>query len=42
MKKEKLGTIGLTAVILSAIIGGGVYDLPKNMAVRCKKYFNIE
>lgn len=32
MKKEKLGTIGLTAVILSAIIGGGVYDLPKNMA----------
>ena len=32
MKKEKLSVLGLAAIVLSAMIGGGVYDLPKNMA----------
>lgn len=32
MKKEKLSVLGLAAIVLSAMIGGGVYDLPKDMA----------
>ncbi len=31
-KKEKLGLLSLAAVVLSAMIGGGIFDLPKNMA----------
>ncbi|CAM2731335.1 amino acid permease [Fructilactobacillus fructivorans] len=32
-KKEKIGTVGLTAFVLSAMVGGGIYDLPQNMAL---------
>ncbi|MGX5378080.1 basic amino acid/polyamine antiporter [Ligilactobacillus sp. LYQ135] len=31
-KKEKLGLLSLAAIVLSAMIGGGIFDLPKNMA----------
>ncbi|MCF6514613.1 amino acid permease [Lactobacillus sp. S2-2] len=30
--KEKIGVVGLTAFVLSAMVGGGFYDLPQNMA----------
>ena len=30
---KKLGLWALTAVVLSAMVGGGIYDLPQNMAV---------
>lgn len=30
---KKLGLMALTAVVLSAMVGGGIYDLPQNMAV---------
>ncbi|UDI79214.1 amino acid permease [Staphylococcus taiwanensis] len=30
---KKLGVMALTAVVLSAMVGGGIYDLPQNMAV---------
>ena len=29
---ERLGVIGLSAIVLSAMLGGGIFDLPKNMA----------
>lgn len=29
---KKVGLIGLIAVVISAMVGGGVYDLPQNMA----------
>ncbi|WP_225365441.1 histidine-histamine antiporter [Fructilactobacillus lindneri] len=32
-KDEKIGTLGLTAFVLSAMVGGGIYDLPQNMAL---------
>lgn len=31
-KKEKLGIFSLAAIVLNAMIGGGIFDLPKNMA----------
>lgn len=31
-KAGKLGIVGLTALIISAMVGSGVFDLPKNMA----------
>lgn len=31
--KNKLNIIGLTAIVLSAMIGGGIFDLPKDMAL---------
>ena len=31
-QKEKLGLFGLAAIVLNAMIGGGIFDLPKNMA----------
>ncbi|KRM92477.1 amino acid permease [Fructilactobacillus florum] len=30
---EKIGRLGLTAFVLSAMVGGGIYDLPQNMAM---------
>ncbi|WED57946.1 hypothetical protein [Fructilactobacillus sanfranciscensis] len=30
---EKIGRLGLTAFVLSAMVGGGIYDLPQNMAL---------
>ncbi|MCI1554456.1 MAG: amino acid permease [Levilactobacillus sp.] len=30
--KETVGVIGLIAFVLSAMVGGGIYDLPQNMA----------
>ena len=29
---KKLGLVALTAVVISAMIGGGVFNLPQNMA----------
>ena len=29
---KKVGLIGLVAVVISAMVGGGIYDLPQNMA----------
>ena len=29
---KKLGVIGLGAIVLSSMIGGGIYSLPQNMA----------
>ena len=29
---KKVGLIGLTAIVISAMVGGGIYDLPQNMA----------
>lgn len=29
---DKLSLIGLTAIVLSAMVGGGIFDLPKDMA----------
>lgn len=29
---KKVGVIGLIAIVISAMVGGGVYDLPQNMA----------
>ncbi|NEG70633.1 basic amino acid/polyamine antiporter [Bifidobacterium choloepi] len=29
---KKVGLIGLIAVVISAMVGGGIYDLPQNMA----------
>lgn len=31
-KVKKLGLLSLSSVVLSAMIGGGIFDLPKNMA----------
>ena len=31
-KKEKLGLFSLASIVLSVMIGGGIFDLPKNMA----------
>ncbi len=31
-KSKGLGVIGLTAIVMSAMVGGGIFDLPKNMA----------
>lgn len=30
---EKLSLLGLTAIVLSAMVGGGIFDLPKDMAI---------
>lgn len=30
---KKVGLIGLIAIVISAMVGGGIYDLPQNMAV---------
>ncbi|WP_429971036.1 amino acid permease [Fructilactobacillus sp. Tb1] len=30
---EKIGRLGLTAFVLSAMVGGGIYDLPQNMSL---------
>ena len=32
MASNKLGVISLAALVVSAMIGGGVYNLPQNMA----------
>ena len=29
---KKLGTIGLAAIVISSMVGGGVFSLPQNMA----------
>ena len=29
---KKVGLIGLIAIVISAMVGGGIYDLPQNMA----------
>ena len=29
---KKLGTLGLAAIVLSSMIGGGIFSLPQNMA----------
>lgn len=29
---KKVGLVGLVAVVISAMVGGGIYDLPQNMA----------
>ena len=29
---KKVGLIGLVAIVISAMVGGGIYDLPQNMA----------
>ncbi|UQS84091.1 amino acid permease [Bombilactobacillus thymidiniphilus] len=31
---QKVGVIGLIAFVLSAMVGGGIYDLPQNMAIK--------
>ena len=31
-KTKKLGLLSLASVVLSAMLGGGIFDLPKNMA----------
>lgn len=31
-KKKQLGLLSLSGVVLSAMLGGGIFDLPKNMA----------
>ena len=31
-KKDTVGVLGLIAFVLSAMVGGGIYDLPQNMA----------
>ncbi|MHC3859509.1 hypothetical protein ACXOM7_03665 [Streptococcus thermophilus] len=32
-KKNTVGVLGLIAFVLSAMVGGGIYDLPQNMAI---------
>ena len=32
MAKTKLGTLGLAAIVVSSMIGGGIFSLPQNMA----------
>ena len=32
MTKTKLGTLGLAAIVVSSMIGGGIFSLPQNMA----------
>ena len=29
---KKLGTFGLAAIVLSSMVGGGIFSLPQNMA----------
>lgn len=29
---KKVGLIGLVGIVISAMIGGGIYNLPQNMA----------
>lgn len=31
---QKVGVLGLIAFVLSAMVGGGIYDLPQNMAIK--------
>ena len=33
MEGKKVGFIGLTAIVISAMVGGGIYNLPQSMAV---------
>ena len=29
---KKLGVLGLAAIVVSSMVGGGIYSLPQNMA----------
>lgn len=38
---KKLGVIALAGVVISAMLGGGVYNLPQNMAQSASARCNI-
>lgn len=33
---KKLGVIALASVVVSSMVGGGIYSLPQNMAARLR------